>query len=250
MLIRVAVSAALLATLATPRAAAARPQDSRCANCHFVNYLDVPHPEALGAWSQSAHGRHAVTCDQCHGGNPTTVHTGEAHRGVINSHSPASPVHRDNLPLTCGRCHDGPAAAFHRSAHQALLDRSGLTGPTCTTCHGGMAARRPSPRAVEAACAGCHAARAAGALYPALARERVEQLDRLTLVLGRSEQAILRIADQPRRQRLLAEYAAARASMGAAVDAVHTFDLGRAADRLVVAQRAVDELAVEVTNFR
>ncbi len=242
------VAFGFVAMLCAAGPAAAEPQGSRCAACHFENFFDVPQPFRLGEWEQSAHARHGVGCEKCHGGDPTTTHRVEAHRGVISSHNPGSGVAPANLPLTCGQCHTGPRRAFSHSRHDQLLQQGDPRAPTCSTCHGAMTALLLSPSTLEAQCARCHAAGSPGPPYPQLARDRIEQADRLEAVLGRTETLILRIRDMDRRQRLLVEYAMAKAALREAADAVHAFDLGAWSERLQHAQRQVDDLALDVTN--
>ena len=84
-------------------AAPATAQQSRCADCHFANPT-APAGIHLSDWDRSAHSRNNVGCEKCHGGDATTFESFLAHRGVLNSANPASPVNRRNLPATCGAC--------------------------------------------------------------------------------------------------------------------------------------------------
>jgi hypothetical protein len=96
-------------------------QVSRCASCHFANLERVPAAEMLGDWARSPHGRHAVGCERCHGGDPTSEHPQEAHRGVLTPGHMLSPVNPANLTSTCAPCHRANADAFGESLHQTLL---------------------------------------------------------------------------------------------------------------------------------
>ena len=100
----------VLATLGLAGAPAAFAQldRSRCADCHFANPYTEPAQQHLHRWSLSPHQRADVGCDSCHGGNPDTFESLQAHRGVLSSFNPSSPVHRTQLPVTCGSCHMGP----------------------------------------------------------------------------------------------------------------------------------------------
>ena len=73
---------------------------SSCADCHYAN---PDAPGHLSEWERSAHGRHAVGCEKCHGGDPTSFDAFRAHQGILDSRNPASPVNRTNLPRTCGQ---------------------------------------------------------------------------------------------------------------------------------------------------
>ena len=101
-----------LVLFATPAAS----QQSRCADCHFSR-PDAPAPDHLSDWDRSAHSSNNVGCEKCHGGDATTFEPFLAHRGILNSTNPASPVNRRNLSATCGTCHAGPFVAFQNSQH-------------------------------------------------------------------------------------------------------------------------------------
>jgi len=137
-------------------------QGSRCADCHIANA-----PSALPNWSgfalrhlqdydSSAHRRNNTGCDRCHGGNPNTFENFLAHKDMLPPSSPASPANKVNLPKTCGACHTGPFVAFQKSQHYKLLQTGDDRGPTCSTCHGEVAANLLSPTALGKQCAQCH----------------------------------------------------------------------------------------------
>jgi hypothetical protein len=132
----------LLATLFLP-AADGFAQSSTCADCHFANPA-APAREHLSDWERSAHGRNNVGCEKCHDGDASTYEVMLAHRGLLGSSNPASPVHRRNLPATCGRCHTGPFVRFQNSQHFKLLGAGDHRVPTCTTSPCGRP-ERPSP---------------------------------------------------------------------------------------------------------
>ena len=145
------VSLACLVGVATP----AMSQQSRCADCHFSR-PDAPAADHLSDWDRSAHSRNNVGCEKCHGGNATTFEPFLAHRDILHSSNPSSPVNRRNLSTTCGACHAGPFVAFQKSQHFTLLAKGDSRVPVCTTCHGDAGYRRPSARALETQCAQCH----------------------------------------------------------------------------------------------
>jgi hypothetical protein len=138
--------------LAAPAAA----QTSRCADCHIANSSD-PRLSAFARshveeWNTSPHARQNVGCEACHGGDETTFDPLRAHVGVRLSGHPASPVNRVNLPTTCGKCHTGPFVSFQRSRHYQLLVTADHRGPTCSNCHGEVAARLFTPGSVTKRC--------------------------------------------------------------------------------------------------
>lgn len=235
------VAVALLAI-----AAPARAQPSRCEQCHFANFFDVPAPLRLADWPESAHARHGVGCDRCHGGDPTTFVPQDAHRGILGSRRAASPVNRANLPYTCASCHAGEVASFVKSRHLAVLQQGSANAPSCSTCHGAMTARRPSPPAFEEACARCHTAESAGAVYPLAARGALDEINTIEGVLADAGVRIARVRDPMRRQQLTAQQALVHSALLGAIDAMHAFDLGALKIRIDAARAAVDRLVVDI----
>jgi hypothetical protein len=231
--------------LATPAAS----QQSRCADCHFSR-PDAPAREHLADWDRSAHGRNGVGCERCHGGDATTFEPLLAHRNILNSSNPASPVHRRNLSTTCGTCHAGPFVAFQKSRHFSLLEKGDTQVPVCSTCHGAAGYRRPSPRALESQCAQCHGpnriaprperAEAARTLYDALHEAR-DQMKTARSLVGR-------VKDTARRTRLEQAYQQADVPLIEAVRAGHEFVYDDLKERLSVARQRIDALLAELTN--
>ncbi len=115
----VTLCAAALVLGAVPAAAQSQ---SRCADCHFANPGSVS-ASHLAEWDLSAHGRQNVGCETCHGGDARSFETFVAHKDILARTNPASPVHRTNLPKTCGTCHTGPFVAFQ--TQQALRAAAG-----------------------------------------------------------------------------------------------------------------------------
>jgi hypothetical protein len=132
-----------------------RSEDNNCVTCHktvtSVTYLE----HNFGDWDKSVHSSAGVTCQVCHGGDPTKADAAAAHAGVLRSTDPKSPVYFTRIPETCGGCHKAELDAFHRSGHFKELQRTGK-GPNCVTCHGSMANHVLAPRDLEATCTLCH----------------------------------------------------------------------------------------------
>ncbi len=85
-------------------------------------YMDSVHGQALvGAGLPIA-----ATCPDCHGAHD-----------VRPSSDPASRVHRDQIPDTCGRCHVGVEEVYLTSVHaQVNAESDGkLEAAVCTSCH-------------------------------------------------------------------------------------------------------------------
>jgi len=129
--------------------------ENSCVNCHE----DIPRNKFIGTkfldWEGSIHAKEGVTCQRCHGGNPSADQKGEAHAGIYNSGNPMSRVYYKSVPGTCGACHRRDFNAFKRSTHYALLERTGA-GPTCVTCHESHTTRIISPKQIPMICEQCH----------------------------------------------------------------------------------------------
>ena len=235
-----AVAACVFALATGP--AAAQASFGRCAECHFANLLDVPGAAHLSEWERSAHARHGVGCERCHGGDPTTVHPVEAHRGVLDSRNPASPVNRAVLPATCGACHSATLKAFGRSRHAALLAHGDAGAPTCSTCHGAMTARVPSPRVLEAQCARCHPSPAPGEGDAHAAAVLLSDVDHLALDLASVDWLLGGVRDSARRHELEGARAKAGEALTGVADAVHAFDLTLARQRADALRAQVNDL--------
>jgi hypothetical protein len=232
-----------LAGAATPSPAFAQILESRCADCHFSR-PDAPDAWHLSTWDQSAHGRHAVGCERCHGGNPRTFELFDAHQGILSSTNPASPVARQNLPATCGRCHPGPFAAFQKSRHYELLRSGDRDAPSCVTCHDEVAAFLLSPRQLEGRCAGCHGLgrRAPNTDFPPEGRLMLEGIREARTLLKEADAFIRAIADKKRRERLEAEAAHAAVPLREASDAGHAFVFDGLKERLAEARLRIARL--------
>lgn len=232
-------AATLTACVALAAPAGAQQVLGRCASCHFANYGDVPGASHLSEWAASPHARANVGCESCHGGDPTTVVPDAAHRGVVSPRLAWSRVAPAQLPATCGACHARERAAFRRSPHDEPLMRGTANAPTCSTCHGAMTARVPSPGALEVRCRVCHTPGSAGAAYPARARTLIEALNGTDADLGQARWLLSRGAGDAR-ARALAVDSAAR--MTAVAEAWHAFDLDEAERRAAAARQSVDAL--------
>lgn len=226
-------------------------QQSRCADCHFSR-PESPFREHLADWDRSAHSRNNVGCEKCHGGDPTTFEPFLAHRGILNSANPASPVNRRSLSTTCGTCHAGPFVAFQNSQHFALLGKGDTRVPVCTTCHGSAGAARPSARALETQCAQCHGpnriaprperAEAARTLYDALHESRD--------LMKAARSLVNRVSDKTRRAQLDEAYQQAEVPLIQAVRAGHQFVYDDLKERLSVARQRLEVLLGQLANPR
>ena len=115
-----------------------------CGRCHregekaAVRYQGPQH-QIVESYTESIHGKGLLksgltvtaTCTGCH-----TAH------GVLPRTDPASSVHRDNVPATCGRCHHGIQEQFEKSLHHTLVGKTDKELPVCNDCHSAHTIRR------------------------------------------------------------------------------------------------------------
>ncbi len=81
--------------LAFPAPAIAQLHPGLCADRHYANG-GQPNPIHLQEWENSAHQRHNVGCEACHGGNPDTAESFLAHQSIVRGHGPNSPNMRSS----------------------------------------------------------------------------------------------------------------------------------------------------------
>ena len=127
-------------------------QVKSCGACH-------DEPEVLDHYLGSVHARAllkaglsdgAPSCSDCHGS-----HT------VVKVDSLESPVSRQNVPKTCGTCHEGVLREWQQlSAHGQAWLEGDEDAPVCTSCHATHEIMRPA-QATERLkfptnCGGCH----------------------------------------------------------------------------------------------
>lgn len=103
-------------------------------------------------WSISTHALFEVTCEKCHGGDPSKVLKQEAHQGISNK-----TILRANTPEMCGKCHEPELNEFKSSQHYKKLE-SNQEGPApaCITCHQAHSVRVLSSSEIEDFCSNCH----------------------------------------------------------------------------------------------
>jgi len=130
-------------------------ESNYCVECHKTIPKDSFVGEHYEDWARSIHRENGITCDACHGGNPTKPLQKEAHIGMFNSSNPKSKVYFKNVPRTCGQCHTKEYRTFRKSVHYQELQKRGR-GPTCVTCHGARATWIITPDQIKAVCTRCH----------------------------------------------------------------------------------------------
>ncbi len=108
--------------------------------CHLETDADpaMDLPPSVKPWRESVHGKSAVGCFHCHGGDPTLEDDEEAmsgRRGFVGV-PPA-----EFFPGLCGRCHAGALREVRAGAHPGMTENPAV-GTNCTECHGYHEIRR------------------------------------------------------------------------------------------------------------
>ena len=131
----------------------------------------ICHADKRRAFQQGVHAERGITCDACHGGDPSQVEVAPAHRGRFVG----APGKLETLQL-CSSCHADPdqmrqfglaadqLAEFRTSRHgQLLIARRDMDAPTCTDCHDAHLIRPSTdarsntyPTNIPATCGHCH----------------------------------------------------------------------------------------------
>ena len=116
-----------------------------CSNCHASERITKQHP--LSGLIVSA------VCSDCHGAHDIRPKTDKN-----------SSVYRENIPLTCKKCHLGIYDDYETSIHGQLWKEGFEAGPVCTTCHRSHQIIEPVSAGfrlqISEECSGCHEARA------------------------------------------------------------------------------------------
>ncbi len=135
-----------------------------CAHCHdnkeIMGKAKLTERDPFQSYSHTVHGEafakgqlNAAVCSDCHG-------THDLHGGF----NPASRISKQNIPETCGKCHQNVAAVYRVSIH-GQANKAGIKeAPVCTDCHGEHTIQSPRDPAstvwagaVTKTCTGCHA---------------------------------------------------------------------------------------------
>lgn len=138
-----------------------------CARCHAnteeMRKFHLRQDNPVGTYEHSVHGvalleknaLNAAVCTDCHGSH-------DLHKSTNTT----SKLYWQNVPQTCGRCHENVERTYIHSVHGKALSEGVRDTPVCTDCHGEhgiMAVASPESRVsfanVPETCAQCHAAR-------------------------------------------------------------------------------------------
>lgn len=136
-----------------------------CAQCHGdveqMKKFGLHQLAPIDSYEHSVHGianqesgSSAATCTDCHGSH-----------NLLKSTDPKSKLFWQNIPGTCGKCHENIAQTYSRSIHGKAVSEGIKDAPTCTDCHGEHAISpvaasdsKVSAAHISETCASCHAA--------------------------------------------------------------------------------------------
>ena len=148
----------ILISLSAPLSVSAQSAENSCIGCHqnptFFSQYPKLH-EYYQQWVASPHQQAGLSCEDCHGGQPSATSIEQAHAGVLPMNDKRSTLYYQRQPETCGQCHGDKQRQFVQSKHYtALMDQR--AAPTCTTCHPAMSRRPELRNIVLNACRNCH----------------------------------------------------------------------------------------------
>ena len=132
-----------------------------CIDCHKNPRFMVTNSklfEYFQEWEGSIHRQEDVDCSDCHGGNPDKLDKDGAHGQDLSGSASMSAVNFENIPKTCGQCHEEIYKAYRKSnhfEHLATTDQE-IQGPSCVTCHGSINVDVLDVNTVYESCARCH----------------------------------------------------------------------------------------------
>ncbi len=134
-----------------------------CGSCHSHQVVMADGGQSaqmVASYQQSVHG-HAVAggsekaavCTDCHGTHE-----------ILDARDSKSPIAKFNVPLTCGKCHDGISKEYQQSIHGQAIARGNWQAPVCTDCHGIHSIKAhndpnspvSAKNVAEVTCARCH----------------------------------------------------------------------------------------------
>lgn len=137
-----------------------------CAACHGntenMAQFKLSQAAPIRSYLKSVHGialiekgiASAAVCSDCHGSH-----------NIHKSTNPASMLYWQNIPATCGKCHDNIKQTYLRSIHGKAMAAGKRDAPVCTDCHGEhsidavkLATSKVFPSNIPETCGQCHAA--------------------------------------------------------------------------------------------
>jgi len=251
----VAVSVGVLAALILPvpygraESKPTKAETNTCVACHrtaaaAASFGSRTQDQFLH-WYGAVHGRKGVTCENCHGGDPKNPDKNGAHRGVLSTRDPKSPVYFKNVPRTCGRCHREVFRQFTTSKHYRDL-KNDSRAPICITCHGfKMDIDVINPLQIAGRCSLCHNNTESG-VEPDVAEEArnaLEQVLQTKTALDEASVAVKFMGDpgSPATDAIIRRVEEGRQQLKFSAPHWHAFDLGKFATELTAIQASARE---------
>ena len=137
-----------------------------CARCHAnageMEKFHLRQSNPVASYERSVHGlalvekqaMNAAVCTDCHGSH-------DLHKST----NPGSKLYWQNVPTTCGKCHENVEQTYLRSVHGKAIKDGVRDAPVCTDCHGehtipavNLPESRVSSANIPDTCGQCHAA--------------------------------------------------------------------------------------------
>jgi len=140
--------------------ASAEAEPNTCVECHGDSKFLVQNKKLFDyfqEWKDSVHSGD-ITCDDCHGGDPSVADKKKSHFPGVAATDKASGVYFKNVVNTCGGCHEEVLNGFKKSEHfeQVAAEKQEDQGPTCVTCHGSIRVEVLNVNSVADSCVRCH----------------------------------------------------------------------------------------------
>jgi len=138
-----------------------------CARCHSdaATMARFGHraTESVRTYLNSVHGRGLIAKGLVAAPSCTDCHGGDGAHDIETVESNESPVRRDHVAATCGRCHVGILRQYSGGIHGTTFADGNTDAPTCTDCHlehGVQPITSPSssvyPTHIAQTCTACH----------------------------------------------------------------------------------------------
>ena len=101
-----------------------------CVNCHKTLGGELTKP--VTEWTGSIHYQNGITCNMCHGGDPTAT---TMEKAMSKDHGFIGAPHGQAQFDACAKCHATEVSMYAKSVMgKAYLEGKG--GPSCAKCHG------------------------------------------------------------------------------------------------------------------
>lgn len=159
----------------TPWEKRPRIEQNVCIDCHVSDLIKEDYREIPAEWRKSWHYRNAVSCQDCHGGDPQdAARSMKPEAGFKGTPKPKE------IPEFCGKCHLGIKENYLESGHGKALKTTGK-GPNCVTCHHSHDVQKADINIInEKLCGVCHSYDRAREMKAALllTEQKLDEIDR------------------------------------------------------------------------